>query len=110
ALYTTRRKGAILSAALSPMEGRPWADLDRGVLYGAPGAKRSKKRQPAIALPMRLLGHMRRWKRNGQQYAVEFNGEPVGSIDKAFAANVVDAGLGPDVIPHTTRHSGITWL
>src|SRR6185312_2568786 len=31
AFYTTRRKGAILSAALSPAEGRPWADLDRGV-------------------------------------------------------------------------------
>jgi hypothetical protein len=41
---------------------------------------------------------------------VEFNGKSVSSIDKAFAANVVDAGLGPDVIPHTTRHTGITWL
>jgi hypothetical protein len=23
---------------------------------------------------------------------------------------VEDAGLGPDVTPHTTRHTGITWL
>jgi hypothetical protein len=110
ALYTTRRKGAILTAALSPTDGRPWVDLDAGVFYGAPGARRSKKRQPAIALPSRLLGHMRRWKRNGQQFVVEFNGEPVGSIDKAYAANVAAADLGADVVPHTTRHSGITWL
>lgn len=110
ALYTTRRKGAILSAALAPAEGRPWADLERGVLYGAPSAKRSKKRQPAIALPLRLLGHLRRWKRNGQAAMIEFNGEPIGSIDKAFAANAETTGFGVDVIPHALRHTGITWL
>jgi hypothetical protein len=37
---------------------------------------------------------MRRWRRNGQHFVVEFNGEPVGSIDKAFAANVAEAKLG----------------
>ncbi len=30
--------------------------------------------------------------------------------DKAFAASVAALGLGDDVVPHTTRHSGITWL
>ncbi|MGA9855084.1 MAG: site-specific integrase [Gammaproteobacteria bacterium] len=110
ALYTTRRKGAILSAALSPAEGRPWADLDRGVLYGAPGARRSKKRQPAIALPLRLLGHLRRWKKKGQRFLIEFNGAPIGSIDKAFGATVDAAKLDAAVIPHALRHTGITWL
>jgi len=110
AFYTTRRKGAILAAKLSPAEGRPWVDLKRGIFYGRPSAKRSKKRQPTIAVPLRLLAHLRRWHRNGQEYVVEFNGKPVGSIDKAYAANVVDSGFGPDVVPHTTRHSGITWL
>jgi hypothetical protein len=56
ALYTTRRKQALLSAELTPMEGRPWVDLDNGVFYGRPGvAKRTKKRQPAIRIPTRLL-------------------------------------------------------
>ena len=110
ALYTTRRKQALLSAALTPMKGRPWVDLDSGVFYGRPGAKRTKKRQPAIRIPTRLLAHIRRWKKNGQRFLIEFNGEPIGSIDKAFAANVDAAALGADVLPHTTRHTGITWL
>ena len=110
ALYTTRRKGAILTAALSQAEGRPWVDLERGIFYGRPSAHRSKKRQPTITVPLRLLAHMRRWARNGQQSLIEFNGERVGSIDKAYAANVDAAAFGDDVVPHTTRHSGITWL
>ena len=110
AFYTTRRKSALLAAALSPTEGHPWVDLKRGIFYGRPGNKRSKKRQPTIAVPLRLLAHFRRWHRNGQRYVVEFNGKPVGSIDKAFAANVEASEFGADVVPHTTRHSGITWL
>jgi hypothetical protein len=110
ALYTTRRKGAILGASLSPAQGRPWVDLERGIFYGRSSAKRSKKRQPTIVVPPRLLAHLRRWRRNGQRFVVEFNGRPVRAIDKAFAANVAQAGLGDDVVPHTTRHTGITWL
>lgn len=50
------------------------------------------------------------WRRNGQRFLIEFNRKPIGSIDKAFAANVAASGLDADVVPHTTRHSGITWL
>ncbi len=94
--------------------GYSWAPMGRSgarhILYGRPSAKRSKKRQPTITVPLRLLAHMRRWHRNGQHFLVEFNGKPITSIDKAFAANVDVAGLGRDVVVHTTRHSGITWL
>ena len=110
ALYSARRKAALLTASLSSAEGRAWVDLERGVFYGRPSARRSKKRQPAIAVPPRLLAHMRRWQRNGQQFLIEFNGAPIGSIDKAFAANVDVAGLGAEVVIHTTRHTAITWL
>jgi hypothetical protein len=44
-------------------------------------ARRSKKRQPPIRIPTRLLAHMRRWRKNGQAYLIEFNGAPIGSID-----------------------------
>ncbi len=114
ALYTTRRKEAVLTAALSPdfvaSKGDPYVDLDQGIFYGRPSAAGSKKRQPKITVPLRLLGHFRRWRKNGQKFMIEFNGDPVGRIDKAFAANVVAAGLSDDVMPHTTRHTGITWL
>jgi integrase len=113
--YPTGRRArahvdALLAAALKPAEGRPWIDLDRGVFYGRPSARRSKKRQPPIRIPTRLLAHMRRWRKNGQAYLIEFNGAPIGSIDKAFAANVDAVGLDADVVVHTTRHTAITWL
>jgi len=110
ALYSARRKDALLTAALEPAVGTPWVDLHRGVFYGRPGAKRSKKRQPHILVPPRLLSHLRRWRRLGHKNLIEFNGAPIGSIDKAFAANVDAAGLGTDVVIHTLRHTAITWL
>jgi integrase len=61
-------------------------------------------------VPPRLLAHLRRWRRLGQKNLIEFNGAPIGSIDKAFAANVDAAGLGADVVIHTLRHTAITWL
>jgi hypothetical protein len=111
AFYTTSRKQVICSASLGPAVGRPWIDLERGVFYRrAAGQRETKKRTPPVTVPPSLLAHLRRWKRKGQRFVVEFNRKSVGSIDKAFTANVRAAGFGPDVIPHTTRHSGITWL
>lgn len=108
-LYTGTRPGTIISAALQPEPGRPWFDLDRGVFYRKPSAKReTKKRQPAIPLPDRLLAHLRRWKACGQRYAVEFNGQPVSEVRHAFAATMAAAGLG-GVTPHVLRHTAVTW-
>jgi integrase len=111
ALYTGTRASAVCGAALQPTIGHGRVDLDGGVFYRRPaGRPETKKRQPAVPLPDHLLAHMRRWKRRGQRFAVEWNGEPVKSIDKAFANVVADAGLGNDVTPHTLRHTAATWL
>jgi integrase len=40
---------------------------------------------------------------------VEWNGKPVRSVRKAFAAAVQAAGLGEGVTPHTLRHTAATW-
>jgi len=53
---------------------------------------------------------LRRWNKNKQKYAVEFNGKPVKDVDKAFRACVSDARLGNGVSPHTLRHTAATWL
>jgi integrase len=112
ALYTGSRAGVICEAALGrPQPGRGWIDLDRGVFYRrAPGKRESKKRAPPVPLPPSLLAHLRRWHRSGQAYAVEWNGAPVVSLRKAFAAAVKDAGLGLEVTPHVLRHTAATWL
>ena len=63
-----------------------------------------------MPLPHQLLAHLRRWKRCGQRFVVEWNSKPVKAIEKAFANAAADAGLGPDVTPHVLRHTAATWL
>lgn len=112
ALYTGTRAGAVCGAALQPTEGSGWVDLERGVFYRRPkGVAETKKRRPPVRLPSRLLAHMRRWKerRICISHVVEWNGQPVKDVDKAFRNTVKAAGLGADVTPHVLKHTSITW-
>ena len=111
AAYTGTRKTAILNASFERQFGRGYVDLEAGVWHrrGA-GVRATKKRQPAIPIPQRLLAHMRRWRRNGQKFLIEYQGEPVQRLDIAFRRLVADAKLpGETVVPHTLRHTAITW-
>jgi integrase len=110
-LYTGSRKGAILGLRFIPNTNGGHVDLDKGVLYRRSAAQiETKKRTPPIPLSPRLLAHMRRWKRAGGRCVVSYKGQGVGSIKTAWAAVVRDAGLeGSGVVPHTLRHTAITW-
>ena len=113
ALYTGTRAGAICGAALAPTAGHGWIDLEHGVFYRrAAGTRETKKRKPPVRLPPRLLAHLRRWKRLriSGRFVVEYHGRPVHKINKAFRTVRKLAGLGPDVTPHTFRHTCATWL
>jgi len=114
ALYTGTRSGAVCGAAIRPTPGQGFVDLDRGVFFRkAAGAKVTKKRQPPVRLPDRLVAHMRRWattevtvKTKGRgksrtigrmishDHVVEWQGRPVVSIKKGFRQVVEKAGLG----------------
>jgi integrase len=108
--YTGTRSGASCAAALEPTEGKGWIDVERGIFYRRPkGARETKKRRPPVPIPNRLLAHLRRWKRLGQHYAVEWHGEPVHDCDKAFR-NVARTAELPWVTPHIMRHTCGTWL
>jgi integrase len=112
-LYTGTRSAAICGAALMPTVGRGHVDLDEGVFYRrAIGRRQTKKRQPPVKLPPRLLAHIRRWKRLGlsRHAVVEWNGGAIKSVRRGFAAAVRTAGLGADVTPHILRHTCATWL
>jgi integrase len=110
AAYTGSRKQDILNACFEKRSNHGYIDLERGLWMRKAESKRAtKKRQPTIPLPAPLLAHMRRWHNNGQTFAVEFNGRPVDRIDKAFRQLVKDCGLEGGVVPHTFRHTAITW-
>jgi integrase len=109
-LYTGSRAGVIASASFRPMAGRAYVDTAAGVLHRRPGGERdTKKRRPPAPLSDRLLCHLERWKRNEAAYVVSWRGRPVASARKAFQRSAVAAGLGPDVTPHTLRHTAATW-
>jgi integrase len=74
------------------------------------GARETKKRQPPIRLPDRLLAHLRRRHQLGlsRSAIVEFDGAPVARVSKGFRHAAADAGLN-GVTPHTLRHTAATW-
>jgi integrase len=110
-VYTGTRAGVIAQAALQKEPGKPYFDLERGLFYRRPeGAAETRKRRPTVPVPTRLLAHLRRWKRLGHRYAVEWLGKPVKRVDESFRYLVADVGLEGKVIPHTLRHTCATWL
>jgi integrase len=110
-LYTGTRAGVIAQSALQREPGRPYFDLDRGLYYRRPeSAAETKKRRPTVPIPPRLLAHLRRWKRLGLKYAVEWNGRPVKRVDESFRFLVDEVGFEGQVTPHTLRHTCVTWL
>jgi len=111
-LYTGTRHAAICSAAFNPAVGRGHIDLEAGVFYRQrQGSRQTKKRQPPVRLPDRLLAHLRRWKRLGtaKHAVVEWNGKPVASVRKSFAAAAKAAGIDRHITPHVLRHTAATW-
>ena len=112
-LYTGTRHAAICGAAMRPAIGRGHVDLDNGVFYRrATGARETKKKQTPVRLNPRLLAHLRRWQRLGiaNHSMVEWNGKPVRSVRKSFAAAVKAARLDGSITPHVLRHTAATWM
>jgi integrase len=116
-LYSGTRAGSICSAAMIPTIGRGYVNVETGQFRRLPyGNKPSNKRQPTVDLPPRLLAHIRRWHRLGisTKAVVEYRGEPVLRVSNGWDGVVEKAGLATDikqekVIPHTLRHTAISW-
>ena len=113
ALYTGSRSGRVWQASFEKEEGRPWADLDNGIFYRTWEGEvvAGNKRAPAIRIPGRLLAHMRRWRRMGAKYIVEFEGRAADpKIAFRRLVKEVLGDEGADVVRHTLRHTAATWL
>lgn len=110
-IYTATRHGAILGLGWHEHTGGGFVDLDRAVLYRASrGARQTKKRRPPVAIPARLLAHLRRWAAMPKfLHIVTYDGGRLGKMKRAWATARAQAGLGEDVTPHVLRHTAITW-
>lgn len=87
-------------------------DFDRDRIdFNPPGRTRTSKGRPIIPMPRRLRWFLlRAHARASSPYVLSFRGAKLASVKKAFRAARLRAGLGPDVIPYTLRHSAGTWL
>ena len=110
ALYTGTRKTAILRLRFMANTSGGYVDTTAGRLFRrATEQAETKKRQPPIPITPRLLAHLRRWERQGARWVISYRGQGVASIKTAWRRIATEAGL-KDVVPHTLRHTAITWM
>lgn len=121
-LYTGTRKSAILALRIDqPSTSGGWIDTKNEILYRQPSGKaQTRKRQTPARIGAKLLGHVRRWKANGCEFAVQNkDGNRVGDIRKGWSRAILLAAKMAedkdiyidlsDCTPHVLRHTCATW-
>jgi len=114
-IYTGTRSQSILGLRWVASTTNGWFDLDATRLYRRGTSQlETKKRQPVARIHRRLLPHLRRWQRQdkslGIAAVVHYQGQAVQKLRRSWDTLRRAAGLGEDVVPHTTRHTCATWL
>jgi integrase len=129
-LYTGTRSGAVLKMQWEPSVTGGYVDLDRGIMYRRGTAqKETRKRQPPLRIPAKLLAHLKRWrqaqdrqwarrveKANGRPlparclHIIQYGNKPLLKERRAWARARIAAGLGAEVTPHVLRHTCATWI
>lgn len=107
ALHTLSRKTAVLQLK--------WSQVDmenRLIDYNVPGRVRTNKRRVPVPINNILFAALQEALELGQtDYVIEFRGEPLLDIKKAFArvASSKEVDM-PWVTPHILRHTGATLM
>lgn len=132
ATYSVHRSQAVLSLQWQPNTEGGWIDLERGLIdFNPVGRAPTKKRRSMIPIPRKLLLHLRYVRQRTKKFVIECEGERVKSVKRSFrtacrnadpgratarknrnlpkAARLPPAGL-KNVVRHTLRHTGCTWM
>lgn len=112
AITTAARTEAILQLEWKKV------DLDAGTIdfreakgVVDPLSKRARKGRALVLMTPEARAALEEAQKGAlTDYVIEWDGEPIGKIRKAFAAAVKRAGLNGRVTPHTLRHTALTWL
>ncbi len=106
ALHTLQRPGAIFDLHRDRIDF-PNNRID----FHKPGAARTNKRRPVVPISKTLRPSLiEAVLRSHSGYLIERNGNPVTNVRRGFRTACDRAGLGPDVITYTLRHTGATLL
>lgn len=108
ALYTGRRKQAILGLRWMPATDAGWVDMERGFIsFIGQRQAETAKRKGRVKIPAPLLDHLHEWQ-DGASHVIHHRGSPVASIKRAWSEAVRRAGLN-DVRPHDLKRTAVTW-
>ena len=103
ALATAARASALLELAWNRV------DLERGITRLGIGTRlKGRATVPITDRARQALTEARECALT--PFVIEYGGKRVLRIRKAFMRAVARAGLGPDVTPHTLRHSAAVWM
>jgi len=104
ALYTAARSGAILELTWDRV------DFERGLIwFPLPERTPTNKRRAVVPFEGALARALRWLKKHSKgKHVVNYRGEGVAAIKKAFASACARAKL-KGVTPHTLRHTAATW-
>lgn len=103
ALNTAGRSGAILDLR--------WANVDldrRRLSFGGGGRQKGRATVPINETLFAALTAAHNAALT--PFVIEWAGQPVKSIKRAFRAAVTRAGLSTDVTPHVLRHTAASWM
>ena len=104
ALATAGRAGAILSLTWDRV------DFDKSIIRLADGRSGRKGRATVPMTDRAARALKQAYEARTSDYVIEWGGQPLKSIRRAFSAACARAGLGQDVTPHTLRHTAAVWL
>lgn len=112
-LYTGTRHNAILALRWQRNPSSGYIDLDRGIIFrrGDNEPETTKRRPPVRINPTlsRFLRAARKSEDDEVSYVVSGSGTRIQKLRRAWNTVRRSAGLGPDVTPHTLRHTCVSW-
>lgn len=115
-VYTGTRHECCIRLKYAMSKTCGWIDVETGQIHrvGTAHKKTRKTLTPTSPIIDRLAQHVRRWRaadgNDGSKFIIrKYDRSRYGSLTKPFNDIVEAAGLDPDVVVHTYRHTLATW-